>query len=147
MSGPRLMVGPLCVVLLCLQVSPALAFVTNYGSFVPALRPPHRSQCLASNKSPSLRVSPASLTMVGVESVPGLLLSEEIFGQVAAGGVAIIFSGVIGALVVGQIANIEDLEERWSENTPGSAVESVNEDYDDGENVVAKVKKEDGGGV
>jgi len=85
--------------------------------------------------------------MVGVESVPGLLLSEEIFGQVAAGGVAIIFSGVIGALVVGQIANIEDLEERWSENTPGSAVESVNEDYDDGENVVAKVKKEDGGGV
>jgi hypothetical protein len=44
-----------------------------------------------------------------------ILLAEEIFAQVAAGGVAIIISGFIGALFVGSFANMDELERDFAE--------------------------------
>ena len=78
--------------------------------------------------------------------VPAILLAEEIFGQVfralmqplkphpfhtqvteyvpqvAAGGIAIIASGVIGAMVVGAISNVDELEETFRAQTENSTM-------------------------
>lgn len=38
--------------------------------------------------------------------------------QVAGGGIMIIFSGVIGALAVGALVNVDDLEEQYRKDNP-----------------------------
>jgi hypothetical protein len=52
----------------------------------------------------------------GLESAGSILLADEIFGQVALGGVGIILSGFLGALFVGTFANLDDLERDFAES-------------------------------
>jgi hypothetical protein len=62
--------------------------------------------------------------------------------QVAGGGVAIILSGLVGVFIVGKLANLEELEKEWgmAGDSPSEVV-TLNDAYDDGDNVEA-VKKE-----
>jgi len=66
--------------------------------------------------------------MLGGSEIDGaagvLLLADEIFGQIAGGGILIILSGVIGAFVIGAIANMDDLEESYRENNPNAMMET-----------------------
>ena len=60
----------------------------------------------------------------------GILLAEEIFAQVAAGGVAIIVSGFLGAIFVGSFADLNQLEKDFqeknlSENEKRSKLSSI----------------------
>jgi len=45
-----------------------------------------------------------------------IYLADEIFAQVAAGGIGIIFSGIVGAFFVGNIANIDGLEAEFNQD-------------------------------
>mmetsp|Transcript_31993 Transcript_31993/g.46751 ORF Transcript_31993/g.46751 Transcript_31993/m.46751 type:complete len:148 (+) Transcript_31993:24-467(+) len=55
-----------------------------------------------------------------------IYLADEIFTQVATGGIGIILSGVVGAFIVGSIANIENLEANFNADRKQS--ESVAKD-------------------
>ena len=62
----------------------------------------------------------------------GILLAEEIFAQVAAGGIAIIISGFLGAVFVGLFANVDELEKEFqassmSENEKRSRLSALKE--------------------
>lgn len=58
--------------------------------------------------APAPAPAPARSVRMGVTAVTGaaaLLLAEDVYGQIALGGVAIIASGVVGALITGWLVN------------------------------------------
>ncbi|EKX41364.1 hypothetical protein GUITHDRAFT_112575 [Guillardia theta CCMP2712] len=56
------------------------------------------------------------------------LLAEQIFGQVALGGVGIILSGLVGVFVVASLVNLEDVEEDFQTAMNKKSVESEKKD-------------------
>ena len=81
-----------------------------------SLRADHFFQQQTNEIASVCKTSSAKLMMSLDSSFGGaILLAEEIFAQVAAGGVAIIISGFVGALFVGKFANLEALEKDFEE--------------------------------
>ena len=82
---------------------------TPGAPLVPGLRGP-RARCLSCGPVTGARQRPSTPAMMFTSGDGAVFLADEIFAQVAAGGIGIIFSGIIGAFLVGKIANIEGLE-------------------------------------
>merc|ERR1719199_1449393 len=76
-----------------------------------------------------------------------IFMAEEIFAQVAAGGVALIFSGFLGAFVVGKIVNLEgleaDLQESRTSDVASEATKEIDDDFfvEDGSGTEKEVSK------
>jgi len=66
--------------------------------------------------------------MSAVDASAANLLAEQIFGQVALGGVGIILSGLVGVFVVASLVNLEDVEEDFQTAMNKKSVESEKKD-------------------
>mmetsp|Transcript_28670 Transcript_28670/g.92474 ORF Transcript_28670/g.92474 Transcript_28670/m.92474 type:complete len:157 (+) Transcript_28670:170-640(+) len=90
---------------------------SKHEVLVPRLRSPPRAA--SSLTSPS---------MSAVDASAANLLAEQIFGQVALGGVGIILSGLVGVFVVASLVNLEDVEEDFQTAMNKKSVESEKKD-------------------